>query len=781
MLMSKVQKIAYFSGMEMISMEAATSFLEAKLRVPSLPPGLVYRQQYLQIIELICSSRLTAVIAPAGFGKTTLLTAFANTPIEFSALPEKCQRPLVSWYSLDQLDNNAFIFLNYLIRAFSISIAGFGVECRKVLQSVPDAEKQAGIVVAALLEEIWRVQNLAQELVLIFDDYHLVAGSKVINESVETLLYKLPPNIHVVVAARHPLPMRTERLALQTKVSNIDFTDLSFAREDIKELLRKVGNYEPEEELVEEIALFTEGWPAGVTLMGHSLLQAQPARHTLSQAKRGREAVFRYFADEIFTLQDEEMRRFIICASLLKHLTAAACRDVFGYEKAAQLLQEAVSKGLFLNQVEIEGERVYRFHQLFQAFLGSLYSEYFDQEALCGLRKRAGVYYEELGLLDEAIAYYVEGKLYQLVTDLLERRGMKLIELGYVDQLRRWLSLLPSEVVENNPHLLYYKGFAYQNSDPAQAVNCLERAANALKDSDEVGLQVRALIYMATIYSLQNRVDKVQATSAQIPTLKALRKDPWSRGVLLVASLCQSTWEDNLKRGVWLGRLARYFPLDPDWQWALLSYSCMIYYRQGDLEIARRLIEEAKDLPIVKNNDNWLGLAHVLHHVTLYSLEDEEMGQKIREELWNLGEKYNSPYFKAYAERSRAFPYYQRGYFAEARKLFLSSLYFFEKAGNNAMASITRLDLALLESSLGYAVSVLPEAKQALQQIKALNCGQGLEDFGESILGAIAREAGEYELAQQHLLHAAKQSKRKGAKQILAGTYLQLAQLYTLL
>jgi len=376
------------------------------------------------------------------------------------------------------------------------------------------------------------------------------------------------------------------------------------------------------------------------------------------------------------------------------------------------------------------------------------------------------------------MGHYMDAGLQSEATSLLERTGLSLIESGRVDQLRHWLGVLPKEMVEASAKLSYCMGFAYQNSDQPRALEYLDRASRMLAESGDLGLQVRALIYMATIYSLQNQTEKVKEVSSRIPVVTAMRKDSWSRGVLTVSALCQAAWGDNLKRGVWLFRLARRLPLDPDWQWAMLAYACMIHYRMGDLDTAQKLIEEGLALPVVKYNDNWLGLGLVLYHVTLYLQDKYDEGEPIREELWNLGEKYDSPYYKAYAERARAFLPYQRGQFAQGRDLLRSSLFFFEKAGNTPMANLTRLDLALLETNLGNARSVVAGAKEALSNLFALNPGQGLEETGESLFGAIAREAGDLKAAEQHLLHSANISRRKGSKQVLAGTCLHLAELY---
>jgi DNA-binding SARP family transcriptional activator len=249
---------------------------------------------------------------------------------------------------------------------------------------------------------------------------------------------------------------------------------------------------------------------------------------------------------------------------------------------------------------------------------------------------------------------------------------------------------------------------------------------------------------------------------------------------LVVSALCQAAWDDNLRRGAWLGRLARRFRLDPDWQWAMLAYSCMIHYRLGELDLAGRLIDEGLALPEVQNNDVWRGMGIILKHVVLYSQDDEAAAQPLRDQLWDLGERYDSPYYKAYAMRTFAFPHVHQGRRELAAENLRASLYFFDRAGNEGMTLITRLDLANLAASAGRdgASAALPEARAALQQLMLTSPGQGLVDQGQSLFGAVACAAGAYEEAEEQLLASAAASRRKGAKQILAGTCLHLANLY---
>lgn len=753
---------------------ARVPVVEAKIRPASLPAVVLRRRRYMDLAALLASGRLTTLVAPGGYGKTTFLASFATDPgLREPADPGR--RPvLASWYSLDEMDGDIAVFLTHLTRSIARAVDGFGTETLKALSGVPDLESQCLVVAAAMSEEMWQVlADSGGDLTVLLDDYQAVAQSKQVNDVVQYLLANAPANVHFCVSSRRDLPLRLEKLALQGQVRSIGPEDLSFGLDEIKEVLGKVSGKQWTEASVNEVAASTEGWPAGVVLIGQSARQGWDLR-AKDPGTHDREATFRYFAEEILSRLDEDMRAFLTGASFLRHLTSRSAAEILGVAKAADYLNRAVESGLFITRLTGDTGDIYRFHHVFQAFLRRGMS----REGALELHRSAAVYYAGEGMLDAAMGHYMDAGLTGEASALLERTGLELIDKGQVDILRHWLSALPQTCVDASPRLLYFTGFVLQNANPSRAIECLDRAAKGLADQGELGLQVRALIYMATIYSLQNQVDKVKEVSSRIPVVAAMRKDSWSRGVLTVSALCQAAWEDNLRRGVWLGRLARHLPLDPDWLWAMLAYSCMIYYRLGDLDTARRVIEEGLALPVVKFNDYWLGLGLTLYHVVLYLQDDDVTAEGVREQLWNLGEKYDSPYYKAYAERARAHSHHQRGRFEQGVELLKSSLYFFEKAGNLAMANMTRMDLCLLETVVGDPAAALPEAKAALANLFALQPGQGLEETAESSMGAVAREAGELALAEEHLLHSASVSKRKGAKQVLMGTYLHLAQLY---
>lgn len=761
----------------------------ARLRPPALPSKVLFTSRHQVLADKVLCHRLTAIIAPAGYGKTTFLAGLAvrlgqgSQAQQPASAADAASRCGVAWYTVSEMDADPATFFTHFIAALEMATPGCGSDTLRVLGSVTDVSRESHLIAAALCEELWKQGDTGRTrgVLVVLDDYHLVGGVPSVSSVVQFLLTNLPPAYRLCLASRERPPLDTSRLALNDQYLEVQPRDIAFNEEEVRSYLNVLCGLGLDDRQVSELAAITEGWPAGLVLATQAiaLIPRPEVSRTIAAFTGRQEAIFSFFSNQVLSRLDEETRRFLIDAADLRYLTAEACAAVLGEQRAEERLETVLRQGLFLTVTQAGDERVYRFHRLFQGALALARKRYMEPGAIRDLDLRAAEYYEKSGRLDAAMEHHLAAGDTAGAAALLRRKGEQITAQGYVEQMRYWLRALPRELVDNDPYLLFFMGSVHQHSDHSVALYCLDRAARGLAERGELRLEVRALIYMATIYGLQNRVDKVRETAARIPALKAMSRDPWARGVLVVAALCQATWDDNLRRGVWLGRLSRLVPLDEDWRWAMLAYSCMLYYRLGDLRLARRVIEEALQMDAVRSNDVWLGMALILYHVVLYSEDDNQTGEKVRNELWDLGERYDSAYYKAYAQRAMAFPHKHRGRINEAKELLLSSLYFFERAGNGAMAAITRLDLALLETEAGTPGAALSSARQAFSDLCALDCGQGLAEQGQSLLGAVAREAGDLELAEKHLQVSARISRQKGAKQILCGTLLHLAQLYT--
>jgi ATP/maltotriose-dependent transcriptional regulator MalT len=265
-------------------------------------------------------------------------------------------------------------------------------------------------------------------------------------------------------------------------VQKITAADLSLELEEIRDLLDRISGKTWAKEDVAQVAQSTEGWAAGVVLIGQSSRQGFEAR-AKDPWGHDREATFRYFAEEIFGRQEPALQAFLRSAAFLRHLTPGAATEILDAADSAALLRSAVDRGLFLTRTEAVDGEVFRFHQVFRAFL----QRGMDKQESTALHKRAAAFYERQAMLDEAMGHYLDAGLPSEAASLLERTGLSLIDSGRVDQLRHWLGALPKEMVEASPTLCYCTGFAYQNSDQARALECLDRAARLLEGSGDLG------------------------------------------------------------------------------------------------------------------------------------------------------------------------------------------------------------------------------------------------------------------------------------------------------
>ncbi|NPV43871.1 MAG: hypothetical protein HPY70_07850 [Firmicutes bacterium] len=760
---------------------------QKKISCPLISPKVLPRSLYKRWAEDLITNKLVVLTAPAGYGKTTSLTCAVkflmgeDTIFDDSHPNSGFPQCNIAWYSLSEEDSLISVFFAHLVESLCQAVPAFGRQAQRTLYSVADLKREYNLVVSELCEELWQWEGQSEkkQVVIIFDDYHLGEKAREINEILKQLLTESPPFVHFCLSGRKRPQLPLQNLGLKYPVKEIGVPELSFTPVEIEALFEKKFSLKISNYHIKQITRQTEGWPAGIVLTAQ-VLKGRPVEqydNILASPVMHKEKIFEYFAEEVLHQQPLSTQEFLTESALLKNLTPEACKAILGLKNADIEIKRMYDSGLFLIAVE-EGENsVYRFHHLFADFLRKTLSRTKGVDYIRKIHLKAARYYEKEGDLDIALDHLWAAGDTTGAVEFIKRYAQELIDRGYIDQVRCWLDQVPADL-QDDPYFFYLKGFIHQPSDHPFAISCFEKASKAFAEQGKTQLLVRSLIYMTTIYSLQNRVDKVTETASRIPLVSALTRDPWSRGVLVVSALCQSAWNDNLRRAQWLIKLAQRFTLEPDWRWAMLAYSCMVYYRLGELDLARRYITEALSMPVVYNNDVWRGMALILYHVVLYSQDDEVEGNRVREELWEIGEKYNSFYYMAYAERARAFPYLHRGQWEKAEELLRSSLYFFSRAGNEAMALITKLNLALLASCRGRAAHVLEDARNAFQELCSLHCGQGLLELGQSLLGVVAREAGELKLAEDMLLASARASKRKGAKQILAGTYMHLSRLY---
>jgi LuxR family transcriptional regulator, maltose regulon positive regulatory protein len=762
--------------------------LSSRLTPTQKPKHFLERPVYLELAKTVVAAKATALTAPAGCGKTTFLSWLAALPEQAKLQPGTVNnftaKYKTAWHTLREDDRSPAFFLAYLLEAIDMVIPGFAHNAQRMLYSIPDSQQNYTSVIDQLYQELWLWEEGQKggRVLLILDDLHLIEDSTEVLKLLERLVVDSPPFFLFCFSGRTSMQALFAQLSLKHKTAEIGYSQLGFSDEDARLFFNDLYGLDVNTRQVEDINSKIAGWPAGLVITAHALEGRSSADYDkiISTMLKRKLKVFSHLAEEALQRLDHDIRSFIMRASLLKSLTPEGARVILKCNKASVYLETLHDKGLFLELIIDEQGYHYRLHPLFADYLGTLAAHELSAEQITAIHLSAADYHEEKSELGLALEHLWLAGEDKAAVAMIKKYAQNLINRGYIEELNLWLNKVDAAGLGEDPFFLYLKGFILQHREPASAIHCFERSAAKFSHLGNKPLLVRNLIYMCTIYSLQNRVDKVAEVSAQIPVITALTTDAWARGVLTVSSLCREVWKDNLRMAQRLFKLAGRFPLEPDWQWARLAYACMAYYRLGKLDLARRVIEEALHLPVVKDNDIFKGMALVLYNVVHYSNDDDAMVDKVYLELWEIAERYDSAYYKAFCERARAAQMLHQCRWEEAEEHYRASLYFFTRSGNDAMVEITKLDLARLDTCRGQTDRALVNARLAWHKLSKMKCGQGLVEQGQTLLGLVAREAGDLSLAEKALTESAKVSKLKGAAQSYAGTLFHLSLLYHL-
>jgi LuxR family maltose regulon positive regulatory protein len=428
--------------------------LATKIRIPFLHCKLVNRPYLIHRLndEIFQNCRLTLISAPAGYGKSTLLSEWVsqlNIP--------------AAWLTLEQRENNPARFWNYFYTALStIPHLRQAKEADDLFQSLRSPQP---LPVDALLASLVNMtSNLEKGAVLVLDDLHTITEGQ-IHQDLIFLVDHLPlsaSSLHIVVASRADPPWPLARWRALGQLVEVRTTDLRFNPEEATEYLNRTMLLELSSENVRALENRTEGWIAGLQ-MAALALQSLAKQDTL--LLQGREDVqkfirafsgsnryiFDYLMDEILSRQEPEMQEFLLKTSILERLSAPLCNAILGRSNSQLFLDRIEKSNLFL--VPLDRERTwYRYHLLFADLLASSLKQS-QPEALPELHRKACAWYEANGLLSEALVHaFAAGDLDRLVK-IVERYAFTIMEVHEASSLLNWLNSLPESIMVSKPWL----------------------------------------------------------------------------------------------------------------------------------------------------------------------------------------------------------------------------------------------------------------------------------------------------------------------------------------
>ncbi len=500
-----------------------SNYLNTKLYMPSVRENYVSRETLIGKINENRKKehKIILVSAEAGYGKTTLISGW------ISQLNQN-----FSWLSLDEYDNDPITFIKYFVMAIRKVNESFGKTIENILSTIklPRVE----VISAYILEEL---AGLNKGFILVLDDYHIITNTY-IHKLMQRLIDSNVNNILFTIITRQDPPFNISRWRAGDRLTELRSYDLRFETDEIKEFFNKKFNISFEHETLKILEEKTEGWAAGLQLIGLSLKnikKEQQESSFIEQFNGNNRFVADYIMEEVYQRQDAQLRIFLKKTSVLKSFNAELCNTVTGLSNSNQIIERLERDNLFI--VPLDSSRTwYRYHHLFSGFLRSGIDENLKTEIL----RKASAWCKAEGFIESAFEYALDARDSGMTLSLVNQVSSQYLHNGAIETLLELLDSVKEICNKTDPRIetcrawclfllgktgqaykilkellglqgimdseIYGKiqsleAIIYTNIDKSRAVMLAEEAVSILKDEDRlfynIALRTLGLVKMS--------------------------------------------------------------------------------------------------------------------------------------------------------------------------------------------------------------------------------------------------------------------------------------------
>jgi LuxR family maltose regulon positive regulatory protein len=413
-----------------------TSLLKTKLLIPPLRQPLVARPRLIQRLQVAINNNLTLISAPAGFGKTTLLTDWLHqnkSPI------------LAAWVSLDEDENDPVRFWEYLIAALKTLQPGIGERALSLLHS-----DHPPALMSTLTNLINDITPIPEDFVLVLDDYHFI-NSQPVHTGITFLLEHLPSRMHLVIATRKDPPLPLANFRGKGTMLEIRVDDLRFTVDETVGLFRELNIPALSAENINTLNAKSEGWIVGLKMAMLSMRGEKDIPGFISSFTGSQRYIIDYLIEEVLKKQPDEVQDFLLRTSVLERLSGPLCDTVTGRNDSLEKLANLERDNLFIVPLD-ESRQWYRYEHLFTDLLRHRLETKNGAEEVAELHRRASWWYEDNQFPEEAIRHALAAQDWEKAMKLIAYPFMGMPRWGTVTTLN-WLRSVPEEILRADTEL----------------------------------------------------------------------------------------------------------------------------------------------------------------------------------------------------------------------------------------------------------------------------------------------------------------------------------------
>lgn len=459
------------------------TLLATKFHTPPPLTNLVSRKRLLQRLDegIRQGSRLTLVSTPAGYGKTTLLGDWIRN-----------SNQSVVWISLDEGDNDPARFLSYLVSALRTIKPGIGKTTLANLQA-----SQTQIPINMLTPLVNELVDIPGNIVIVFDDYHTIHNQS-IHDALTLLLEHAPAHVHTVIASRADPLLPIARLRGRGQVTELRQNDLRFSKAEASKFLGLNPSLDLSQADIAALTSRTEGWAAGLQMASVSLKDQIDVSSFIQDFTGSNRYILDYLIEEVLYKQPDAVQSFLLFTSILEHLSGPLCDAVIEGmvslpADSQSTLEDLEHSNLFIIPLD-ERREWYRYHRLFADLLKQRLNQS-QPEIVSLLHRRASEWYEENGLMEDAIEHALLSGAAPRAAKLIEKSAESTLMHSQVRTFLGWIEQLPEDEILNWPSLsVYYSWALLWKGAPLEVIEAhLELIAHQ-KDHSTKSLPLQAFL-----------------------------------------------------------------------------------------------------------------------------------------------------------------------------------------------------------------------------------------------------------------------------------------------
>lgn len=406
-------------------------FIKSKINIPKVKEKLVNRSALFNKLRDAINCKLTLVTAPAGFGKSTLVSSWLNSNIK--------DNYYIAWVSLDERDSEPLIFWKYILYSINKIQDGIVEETFNAFKSVEFQDSFETEILSVLINEL---DNLEKDIFIILDDLYLISDKK-IYEQLKFFIRNMPSNVHFILLTRVVPDLGIPKLRATDSLLQLSQEDLSFTKEEMEFFFKEVMKVDISINSLNVLEKRTEGWAAGLQMAALSLKSNNSEENVIKSFNGDHRYILDYLMEEVFIMLDEQTQEFLMKTSILDEMNFELCNKIVHIENSQEFLEKLDNENLFMIPLD-ENKEWYRYHHLFREFLKNR-RDIRIENILPKLHSAAAEWYKSNGFLTQGVNFYLKAENYDEAILMIEKIDENLMFSGEMKKVYDWYMAIPKE------------------------------------------------------------------------------------------------------------------------------------------------------------------------------------------------------------------------------------------------------------------------------------------------------------------------------------------------